>query len=126
MGVNPAGAAKSGHSIDGALPDDMRRGCSFQWPPCATNYAWGAMEGAVVQARLLSRAGFDSWNWQNRAMFRATQFLYNLDKQVGGWWATGDDTWQPWVINAAYGASFPATAARSGKNMGWTDWTLGR
>jgi hypothetical protein len=127
VGVNPAGAVKSGHSIDGALPDDMRRGCSFQWPPCKTNYAWGAMEGAVAQARLLSRAGFDSWNWQNRAMFRAAQFLYNLDNEVGGWWAEGDDEWQPWAINAAYGSAFPARSpARSGKNMGWTDWTFGR
>jgi hypothetical protein len=127
VGVNPVGASKGGHSIDGALPDDMRRGCSFQWPPCYTNYAWGAIEGAVVQARLLSRAGFDSWNWQNRAMFRAAQFLFNLDKEVGGWWAEGDDEWQPWVINAAYGSAFPARSpARSGKNMGWTDWTFGR
>ncbi len=127
VGVNPAGATKSGHSIDGALPDDMRRGCGFQWAPCKTNYPWGAMDGAVVQARLLSRAGFDAWNWQNRAMFRATQFLYNLNKQVGGWWATGDNEWTPWVINKAYGASFPAVApAHVGKNMGWTDWTFGR
>jgi Alginate lyase len=127
VGINPAGAIKSGHLIDGALPDDMRRGCSFQWPPCATNYPWGAMEGASVQARLLSRAGFDSWNWSNKAMLRATQFLFNLNKEVGGWWATGDDEWQPWVINKAYGTSFPAASpANSGKNMGWTDWTFGR
>ena len=127
VGINPAGATKSGHSIDGAFPDDMRRGCGFQWPPCYTNYPWGAMEGASVQARLLSRAGFDSWNWSNKAMFRATQFLYNLNREVGGWWAESDDEWQPWVINKAYGTSFPAaTPAHPGKNMGWTDWTLGR
>jgi hypothetical protein len=127
VGVNPVGATKEGHSIDGAMPDDMRRGCSFQWPPCHTGYAWGAMEGASVQARLLSRAGFDSWNWQNKAILRATQFLYNLDREVGGWWAEGDDEWQPWIINKAYGANFPAAMpARAGKNMGWTDWTFGR
>jgi hypothetical protein len=127
VGVNPAGAVKSGHSIDGAFPDDMRRGCSFQWPPCHTGYAWGAMEGASVQARLLSRAGFDSWNWSNKAMFRATQFLYNLDREVGGWWAEGDDEWEVWILNKAYGTSFPAAMpARAGKNMGWTDWTFGR
>jgi hypothetical protein len=127
VGVNPAGTSKEGHSIDGAFPDDMRRGCSFQWPPCHTGYAWGAMEGASVQARLLSRAGFDSWNWSNKAMYRATQFLYNLDREVGGWWAEGDDEWQPWIINKAYGASFPAAMpAQAGKNMGWTDWTFGR
>ncbi len=127
VGVNPVGATKSGHSIDGAMPDDMRRGCSFTWPPCQTGYAWEAMQGALVQARLLSRAGYDSWNWQNRAMLRATQFLYNLDKEVGGWWADSDDEWQPWIVNKAYGSSFPTVSpAGAGKNMGWTDWTLGR
>jgi hypothetical protein len=127
VGINPVGATKSGHSIDGALPDDMRRGCGFQWAPCKTNYPWGAMDGAVVQARLLSRAGFDAWNWQNKAMFRATQFLFNLNKQVGGWWAASDNEWTPWVINKAYGTSFPVVApAHVGKNMGWTDWTFGR
>jgi hypothetical protein len=127
VGVNPAGATKGGHSIDGALPDDMRRGCAFRWPPCHTGYAWGAMEGAVVQARLLSRAGFDSWNWSNKAMLRAAQFLYNLDREFGGWWAEGDDEWQPWVINKAYSTSFPAKVpARPGKNMGYTDWMFQR
>jgi Alginate lyase len=127
VGVNPLGATKNGHSIDGAMPDDMRRGCSFQWPPCATGYAWEALQGATVQARLLSRAGFDAWNWQNKAMFRTIQFLYNLNKEVGGWWAESDDEWAPWVINKAYGSSFPTVSpASSGKNMGWTDWTLGR
>jgi len=59
-------------------------------------------------------------------MFRATQFLYTLDKSYGGWWATSDDAWQPWVLNKAYGSSFPTSSARAGKNMGWTDWTFGR
>jgi hypothetical protein len=127
VGVNPFGASKGGHSIDGALPDDMRRGCGFRWPPCQTGYAWEAMQGAVVQARLLSRAGYDAWNWQNKALLRATQFLYNLNQEVGGWWVSGDDQWQPWIINTAYGAHFPAVLpAKPGKNMGWTDWMFQR
>lgn len=122
IGINPAGATKSGHSIDGALPDDMRRGCSFTWPPCATNYPWGAMGGALVQAQLLSRAGYDAWGWENRALSRAARFLYSI-----GWPAKGDDQWQVWVINRAYGTSWPvAMPARYGKNMGWTDWLYGR
>jgi hypothetical protein len=127
VGVNPAGATKSGHAIDGAFPDDMRRGCSFTWVPCYTNYPWGAMEGAVVQARLLSRAGYDAWHWSNNALLRATRFLFNLSHQAGSsWWATGDDEWVPWVVNKAYGTYFPTVLpAHVGKNMGWTDWTFG-
>jgi hypothetical protein len=126
VGVNPVGATKEGHSIDGALPDDMRRGCSFKWQPCTTGYAWEAMQGAVVEAQLLARAGYDAWNWGDKGIARATMFLYKLNQEVGSdWWATGDDAWQPWIINKAYHANFPTTAAKPGKNMAWTDWTHG-
>jgi hypothetical protein len=126
LGINPAGATRDGHRIDGAIPDDMQRGGKFRWPPKRTNYPWGAMEGAVVQALLLSRAGYDSWNWSDRALLRATQFLDELDREVGGWWAEGDDEWMPWIANSAYSANFRvALPARPGKNLGWTDWIYG-
>jgi hypothetical protein len=124
VGVNPKGSTKNGHSIDGAFPDDMRRGCAFTWPPCFTGYAWGAFEGVTVQAEILHRRGYDVWNWSDKAILRAAQYLHYLDQEFGGWWAEGDDEWNPWVINRAYGTSFPAALpARAGKNMGWTDWT---
>jgi hypothetical protein len=127
VGINPAGATKSGYSIDGALPDDMRRGCSFKWLPCYTNYPWGALEGATVQAQLLSRAGYDAWHWQSNAMLRALQFLNNLNRLASGWWATSDDQSTVWIVNRAYGANFPAAMpAHTGKTIGWTDWTFGR
>ncbi|MBK9940113.1 MAG: alginate lyase family protein [Kouleothrix sp.] len=126
VGVNPAGATRDGHRIDGAIPDDMRRGGEFRWPPKRTNYPWGALEGALAQAELLARAGYDPWSWSDRALLRAAEFLYETDREVGGWWAEGDDEWMPWVINHAYGASFPqALPARPGKNLGWSDWVYG-
>ena len=126
VGINPAGATRDGHRIDGAIPDDMQRGGKFRWPPKHTNYPWGALEGALVQAELLSRAGYDAWSWQDQALLRATQFLRQTDQEVGGWWAEGDDEWMPWVINHAYGEKFPtALPARPGKNLGWTDWVYG-
>jgi hypothetical protein len=126
VGINPAGAERDGHRIDGAIPDDMQRGGKFRWPPKHTNYPWGSLEGALVQAELLSRAGYDAWNWQDKALLRATQFLHQTDQEVGGWWAEGDDEWMPWVINHAYSEKFPtALPARPGKNLGWTDWVYG-
>jgi hypothetical protein len=126
VGINPAGAVREGHRIDGAIPDDMQRGGKFRWPPKRTNYPWGALEGALVQAELLSRAGYDAWNWQDKALLRATQFLYQTDREVGGWWAEGDDEWMPWVVNHAYREKFPtALPARPGKNLGWADWVYG-
>jgi len=122
VGINPLGATKDGYSIDGALPEEMRRGGTFQWPPVYTDYAWEGLQGAVVQAELLSRAGYPAWDWENKALLRAAQFLYTI-----GWPAQGDDGWQPWLINHAYGTTFAAPAqAQPGKNMGWTNWTHAR
>jgi hypothetical protein len=123
VGVNAPGTALGGFSVDGALPDDMRRGCSFRLPPCPTEYAWEAMQGAVVQAHVLHNQGYDAWGWSDLALLRAARFLQRLDALYGGWWATGDDEWQPWLLNHVYGTSFPADApAHPGKNLGWTDW----
>ncbi|HYM81859.1 MAG TPA: alginate lyase family protein [Candidatus Limnocylindria bacterium] len=124
VGINPLGAVKDGESIDGALPDDMRRGCSFQFPPCATGYPWEALQGATVQAEILRCGGYDAWNWQDQALERAVQFLHDLDQRFGGWWAGGDDEWNVWLVNAANGSQFPTESpAGAGKIMAWTDWT---
>jgi hypothetical protein len=126
VGVNPAGARRDGQDVDGVLPDDMRRGCELQFPPCETGYPWEALQGAVVQAELLSRQGYDAWSWEDKALLRAVRFLYGLDERYpdDGWAATGDDSWMPWLLNARYGDVLPTEAeTRPGKGMGFTDWT---
>jgi hypothetical protein len=126
VAVDPPGAVRQGLSIDGALPDEMRRGCVFTLPPCHTDYPWEAMQGAVVQAEILSRRGFDAFVWQSDAILRAARFLQRLDALYGGWWATGDDRWQPWIIDRAYGVRLPAvTPGGVGKVMAWADWVFG-
>ncbi len=129
VGINPAGAARAGESIDGVIPDDMRRGCGFQFPPCETGYPWEALQGATVMAEILHRQGYDAWSWGDHALFRAVRFLYDLGRRYpgAGWWASGDDEWNVWLVNRAYGTSFPTESpAGAGKNMGWTDWTHAR
>jgi hypothetical protein len=119
VGINPKGARRDGHSIDGVLPDDMRRGGAYQWPPEKTGYPWEALQGAIVQAEILHRAGYDAWNWQDQALLRAVDFLHQQ-----GWPAAGDDYWVPWVVNFRYESQYPAKLpAGAGKTMGWTDWT---
>jgi hypothetical protein len=121
VGVNPP-CSRAGINLDGVLPDDLRRGGSLQWPPIVTNYPWEAMQGAIVQAELLRIQGHDAWSWSDRALLRATRFLYDR----AGWPATGDDSWQPWLIDKRYGTSYREPApARSGKNFGFTDWLYG-
>jgi len=127
VGINPLGATKNGESIDGAQPEEMRRGCAFQYPPCPTGYAWEALQGAFAMAEMLHRQGYDVWQWEDQALLRAVEYLEGLDERYpsDGWWASGDDEWQLWLINARYdSASYAAELpARTGKNVGYTDWT---
>jgi PKD repeat protein len=121
VGINPRGAMKSGHSIDGVLPDDQRRAGGFVWPPSKENYVWEALQGALAQAVILSRQGYDAWSWSDQALLRAVTWLHDQCAFP----ASGDDTWLPHVVNFYYAADFPAPVPSSpGKNLGWTDWTL--
>ena len=120
VGINPKGATKNGHSIDGVLPDDQRRAGGFSWPAPKENYVWEALQGAVVQAELLSRAGYDAWNWSDKALWRAFAWEYSVNSFA----AQGDDTWQIYVINHAYGTNFPTMGGSTGKNMDYTDWVF--
>ncbi|MGZ6642076.1 MAG: hypothetical protein ACXVFT_09595, partial [Solirubrobacteraceae bacterium] len=129
VGVDPAGATRDGQPVDGALPDDMRRGCGLRFPPCPTLYPWEAMQGAVVQAELLSRQGYDAWSWGHQALRRAAALLFGLSRRYGAqeWGAPAGDAWIPWLLNARYGTHFPMSApAAPGKGMGFTDWTAAR
>jgi hypothetical protein len=122
VGINPRGATKNSQSIDGVLPDDQRRAGGFTWPPQKENYVWDGLQGAVVQAELLQRAGYDAWNWSDKALLRAVTWETIIAKFP----AQSDDTWQIWLFNHAYGTTFPTSAANNGKNMGFTDWMYGR
>ena len=120
VGINPAGARRAGHSIDGVLPDDQRRGGGFRWPPPGENYVYSALQGALAQAVLLDRAGYPVWQWEDAALRRAFEWLHGPADYA----ARGDDTWQPHVINYYYDTDFPAPIpSNPGKNLGWTDWT---
>jgi hypothetical protein len=120
VGINPRGSTQEGHSIDGVLPDDQRRGGPFVWPPPKENYVWEALQGALAQALVLSRAGYTAWEWSDKALLRAVTWLHSQ----ANFPAAGDDTWLPHLANWAYAAAFPAPIPSSpGKNAGFTDWT---
>jgi hypothetical protein len=69
---------------------------------------------------ILHRQGYDAFEWGDRALLRALQWLH----QHAQYPAAGDDTWIPHIINHFYRSAFPApTPSLPGKNVGWTDWT---
>jgi hypothetical protein len=117
--VNPIDATIEGHSVDGVLPDDQRRGGDFEWPPPQENYVWEALQGAVVQAELLERAGYEAWEWGDRALLRAIRWLYD----EADYPAEGDDRWLPYLIDRAYDTSFADGDTEPGKAMGFAEWT---
>jgi hypothetical protein len=123
VGINPVAAIRDGHSIDGVLPDDQRRGGPFSWPPPHENYVYEALQGALATALILSRAGYpDVWEWQSRALLRA--YIWLRDQALFP--AAGDDRWQMPIVDYAYGTSFwDGGAVTPGKSIGWTDWTHG-
>jgi hypothetical protein len=125
IGVNAPGATIDDFSIDGALPEEMGRGCPFQIPPCPTGAPWEALQGIVTEAVILGRQGYDVWNWEDQAILRAVQFLDDLNTQYPDdqWWARGDERWIPWLINQVYGTEFATETTRPGKIMAWTDWS---
>jgi hypothetical protein len=126
VGVVPAGERKGGVRLDGALPEDMRRGCPFRPDPCATRYPWEAMQGIAAQAELLSRQGYDAWEWEDQAVRRAAEYLFELNERSPNedWAAPAGNQWIPWLLNARYGAGFPTQVpAQPGKGMGFADWT---
>jgi hypothetical protein len=119
VGINPRGATKQGHDVDGVLPEEQRRAGGFSWPPPQEDYVWEGLQGALLQAELLHRAGYPAYSWADHALGRAYRWLH----QVAAYPAAGDDTWQPHLVNARYGTSYPAPIpARHGKNFGFTDW----
>lgn len=122
VGVDPVGARVDGMNVDGILPDDMRRGGSATTVGAdGVSYTWEALQGALLQATLLRRAGYEAFSWGDQALRRAVVRMYAL-----GHPAAGDDDWQPWLVNSVYGTHF-ATAASThpGKAFGFADWLWG-
>lgn len=121
VGINPVGATIKGHSVDGALPEELRRAGGFRYPFPKENYQWESLQGAVAQAEFLYKAGYkDVYAWSDQALKRAVNFLYQRVQFP----AEGDDRWIVWIINKRYGTAFPTyQTANAGKNMGWSSWT---
>jgi hypothetical protein len=123
VGINVKGSTIQGHPVDGVLPDDQRRGGPFVWPPPKENYVWEALQGAVVCAEILARAGYLTFEYSDHALLRAVTWLH----EQAHFPAEGDDTFLPHIINYRYGTSFPAPIPSTpGKNVGFTDWTHAR
>ena len=118
--INPKGSMKQGIDIDGIIPDDMRRGGSFTTgTPSETGYPWEHLQGIVMAARVLDRAGMSIWQEADQAIYRAA---YALQIRIAGTFvASGDDLWQLAFLDDAYGTSWSGSQNvwKAGKNTGF-------
>jgi hypothetical protein len=121
-GINRRRAVVGGSVADGVLPEDQRRTGepTTRSKPAQGSYPWEALQGAMVTAVLLDRAGVVPFAAGDDALLRAFTWLTRTNANP----AEGDDLWQPWLMNSIRGSALPTAATRSpGKNMAWTDWT---
>ena len=131
--INPIGAVKNGMNIDGVIPDDLRRGGSFREPPRDTGYPWEHMQGIIMAARILERAGLPIWDAGDYAILRAAYCLQvRFENDYGDWAAEEDDEWMIPFLDAAYDTNWMEDYHQSesliwqhGKNIGWAYVALG-
>ena len=64
------------------------------------------LQGAMLQAELLYRAGIRHVELGEQALLRAADSLRGR-----GWAAEGDDEWQPLLLDARYGTSYTGSSA---------------
>jgi hypothetical protein len=128
--------------MDGALPDELRRDVGydfdldpepFYWPPPEQNYCWGAMQGAVMEAIVLHRLGYDVWNWESLALKRVADWMHTYpdidptDADPPGFPVAGDDEQITHVLNYYYASVLPQpypapVPANAMKNFIGLDW----
>jgi hypothetical protein len=121
VGVNPPGATIAGRNVDGVLPEEQRRTGEFTWPAPCGNYPHGALDGALLTAEVLQRAGYPAYGWGSNALLRAAVWLHS-----SGCPPSGDNVWQLPLLDERYGSRFwGGGVVRPGKNFGWTDWLYG-
>ena len=128
--INPPGCSKmppdcnKTFDMSGAPIDDVQRDLDDGQGSCPpyTNYAWGGLSGAIAQAEMLYRAGYDSYNWQDKAILRAMKFVTTVMPDS----ASQPTSWMTWIAKKRYGAgafSYTPQANGGGRLMDWADWT---
>ncbi len=126
VGIQNAGATKSGCSIDGAISNDMSRGGNDVCDPEYTQYPWVGLEGAVPAAMILSRAGYPAFDVQNQALRRAAAYLMGLRNRTGEseWYDASRAPEIKHLLNRVYGLGYPvAYPVGGGRTVGFTDFT---
>lgn len=127
--VNPP-CERDGIDLDGAIVRDISRSGRLRWPPgeAGIRYTLESLQGLVLQAELLYRAGRgDPWGWSDSALRRAARIVTASGADGGRSWEHSEPSrYVPWLLNARYeGVDVPTEPAGFGRVFGYTDWLYG-
>ncbi|HMJ04191.1 MAG TPA: hypothetical protein VK506_14715, partial [Conexibacter sp.] len=116
--VNPVGPKS------GIIVEDLSRsaGSYPRWDSSGIGYTHETLGAMLTTATLLDAVGRPPWEWSDRAILRAANWLNSVGRINGDW---SLNKWPAWVLNHVYGASFPTTRALMGRQIGFTDWLYG-
>jgi hypothetical protein len=105
---------------NGAPVEDASRSGNTTTPD--NGYVNEAMSGYAVQALLLHRAGYPAWTVNGSQVKRVADFMV----RHGVWNGEAVNYFAGWVVNAAYGTSYPTREGNGGRMLAYTDWLFGR
>jgi hypothetical protein len=114
---------RDGRNVDGFMAQDMARAGDYQWPPLMTHYARENLNGRVIQAEILRRAGYpDVYSWGARAFLRAAAALRRLDAYDEEWFEPDELVHRIIATRHAITTWGLSTNAR-GRAVAGVDWT---
>jgi hypothetical protein len=116
--IEPGHCGNPDHN--GAPVEDASRSGNTTMPDAG--YVNEALSGLVVQAMLLRRAGYPAWGVNSRQIRRVVDFL----TRTGTWNAESVAYFAGYIVNAAYGSSYPVKPGTSGRMFAYTDWLYGK
>jgi hypothetical protein len=117
IAINPPDCTRWGGEIVGMPVEDAARAQDFPRPHAG--YVNEAMQGYVLQALLLARAGYDAWEVNDQQVRRVAD--YQVRWRIWNTHPTG--YYAAWLVNHAYGTDYAAKSPTSGGRIfGWTDW----
>lgn len=124
VAINGA-CSRDGHNVDGFMAQDMARAGAYQWPPIMTHYVRENLNGRVIQAEILRRAGYPAvFSWGDRAFLRAAAALRRLDAFDDGWFEPDAQVHR--IIATRHSITTWGLASNArGRAVSGVDWTHG-
>jgi len=124
VGINEEGAIINGLNVDGALPEELRRGSTTVGSTLpggdAQMYTWEANQGMGAAMLTALNAGVDLRPASNWAHKRNIHFALNIAK----WPISGDDAFLAPVLNLLYpDLKLAVPSGSPGKGLAWTEFS---